>query len=102
MFKTEVKYLWFDAGAYRVKQTLYNIQVVAEWSTPLYVNDGRWFEGLPRWHREFIWVFSENATALIHCTKKGRAEAWILEVLGAKEEEAFRRLKAAMTIAPIP
>ena len=34
-------------------------------------------------------------------TKKGRAEVWSPDVWGAKEEEAFRRLKTAMLTAPV-
>ena len=34
-------------------------------------------------------------------TKKGRTKVWSPDVWGAKEEEAFKRLKAAMLTAPV-
>ena len=57
--------------------------------------------GLASFYRKFIRFFSEIAAPLIDLTKKGRVEVWSPEVWGVKEDEAFRRLKTAMTTAPV-
>ena len=100
-FKTEVEYLGFDVGAYGIKPSLSKVQAVADWPVPTSVKDVRSFLGLASFYREFIQVFSEIAAPLTDLTKKGRAEIWSPDVWGAKEEEAFRRLKTAMLTAPV-
>ena len=100
-FKTEVEYLGFDVGAYGIKPSLSKVQAVADWPVPTSVKDVRSFLGLASFYRKFIQFFSEIAAPLTDLTKKGRAEIWSSEVWGAKEEEAFRRLKTAMLTAPV-
>ena len=100
-FKTEVEYLGFDVGAYGIKPSLSKVQAVADWPVPTSVKDVRSFLGLASFYRKFIQFFSEIAAPLTNLTKKGRAEVWSPDVWGAKEEEAFRRLKTAMLTAPV-
>ena len=100
-FKTEVEYLGFDVGAYGIKPSLSKVQAVADWPVPTSVKDVRSFLGLASFYRKFIQFFSEIAAPLTDLTKKGRAEVWSPDVWGAKEEEAFRRLKTAMLTAPV-
>ena len=74
---------------------------MADWPVPTCVKDVRSFLGLASFYRKFIQFFSDIAASLTDLTKKGRAEVWSPEVWGAKEEEAFRRLKAAMLTPPV-
>ena len=95
-FETEVEYLGFYVGAYGVKPSLSKVQAVAEWPVPTSVKDVRSLLGLASFYRKFIRFFSEIAASLTDLTKLGRSKVWSPEVWGAKEGEAFRRLKTAM------
>ena len=88
-------------GAYGVKPSLSKVQAIAEWPVPTSVKDVRLFLGFGSFCCKFILFFSEIATPLTDLTKKGRAEVWSPKVWGVKEEDALRRLKTTMIIAPI-
>ena len=95
VFKTEVEYLGFDVGAYRLKPSLSKIKAVLEWPTPKSVTDVRSFLGLANFYRKFVRWFSEIAAPLTNLTKKDRQFKWTNE-----EENAFNGLKKALVTAP--
>ena len=74
---------------------------MADWAVPTFVKGVRSFLGLASFDRKFIHFFSEIDAPLTDLTKNDRAEFWSPDVQGAKEEEAFKRLNAAMLTAPV-
>ena len=53
-YQTEVEYLGFDMGAYRVKPSLSKVKAVAEWLTPTLVKDIRLFLGFASFYRNSL------------------------------------------------
>ena len=72
------------------------IQAVAEWPVPTSIREVRAFVGLASYYRRFVKGFAEIATPLHSLTKKNAKFVWETE-----HQEAFERLKRALTEAPV-
>ena len=69
---------------------------VREWPTPESRTDVQAFVGFVNFYRRFIQDFSTIARPFFDLTRSDHAWNW-----GTKEQEAFKRLKMAVTTAPI-
>ena len=69
---------------------------VRKWPTPESWTDVQAFVGFVNFYRHFIQDFSTIARPLFDLTRSDHAWNW-----GTKEQEAFKRLKIAVTTAPI-
>ena len=72
------------------------IKVIQEWPTPENVGDVRSFHGLASFYRIFVPNFSSLASPLNELVKKDTPFCWT-----EKQDQAFKRLKAQLTNAPI-
>ena len=72
------------------------IKAIQEWPTPQNVGDVRSFHGLARFYRRFVANFSSLASPLNELVKKDTPFCWT-----DKHEQAFQKLKAQPTNAPI-
>jgi len=72
------------------------IKAIQEWLTPQNVGDVRSFHGLASFYRRFVPNFSSLASPLNELVKKDTPFCW-----AEKHEQAFQRLKAQLTNAPI-
>lgn len=72
------------------------IQNVVDWPVPQRLKDVRAYVGLCSYYQIFFRDFSMIAAPLFALTKKGKAFEWELVC-----QEAFVRLKTALTTAPI-
>lgn len=75
---------------------LVKVAVVQDWQTPKNVTDIRSFLDLAGYYRKFIKHFARISDPLTCLTKKNSAFVW-----DVKCEDAFGRLKEALTIVPI-
>ena len=71
-------------------------KVIQEWPTPQNVGDVRSFLGLASFYRRFVPNFSSLASPLNELVKKDTPFCWT-----EKHEQAFQRLEAQLTNAPI-
>jgi len=67
---------------------------VRNWPTPK--TDMQAFIGFVNFHCHFIWNFSTITRPLFDLTRSDRAWNW-----DTKEQDAFERLKTAVTTAPV-
>ncbi|QRW24199.1 Retrotransposable element Tf2 protein [Rhizoctonia solani] len=72
------------------------IQAVQEWPTPTKVKEVQLFLGFANFLQQFVANFSHMARPLHNLVKKDTTWQW-----GTKEQEAFQRLKDAITNAPV-
>ena len=72
------------------------IEAVRTWPSPQAVEDVKSFLGLCSYYRRFVRGFADIARPLYRLTKGQREFRWTSEC-----EDAFRRLKALLTTAPI-
>ncbi|KAL6419674.1 hypothetical protein ACFW04_011286 [Cataglyphis niger] len=72
------------------------VRAVASWEEPRSTKQIRQFLGVASWYRRFIENFSTIAAPLTRLTKKNARWIW-----GEAEATAFKRLKAALTTAPV-
>jgi len=72
------------------------IKAIQEWPTPQNVGDVRSFHALASFYRRFMPNFSSLASPLNELVKKDTPFCW-----NEKHEQAFKRLKAQLTNAPI-
>ncbi|KAF8748833.1 hypothetical protein RHS01_10525 [Rhizoctonia solani] len=72
------------------------IQAVQEWPTPTKVKEVQSFLGFANFLRRFVANFSHIARPLHNLVKKDTAWQW-----STKEQEAFQKLKDAITNAPV-
>ena len=72
------------------------IKAIQEWPIPQNVGDVRSFHGLANFYRRFVPNFSSLASPLNELVKKDAPFCWT-----EKQEQAFKRLKAQLTNAPI-
>jgi len=72
------------------------MKAIQEWPTPQNVGDFRSFPGLTSFYRRFMPKFSSLASPLNELEKKDAPFCWT-----EKQEQAFKRLKAQLTNAPI-
>ena len=71
------------------------VRAVADWPTPTTLREVRSFVGLCSYNRRFVEGFARIYAPLHDMTKKGRTFCWTPEC-----QEAFERLKSALTSAP--
>ncbi len=94
----EAKYLGFQVGRGLIRPQEMKVAAILSAPRPTSKKQVRAFLGLAGYYRCFIPNFSSLATALTDLTKKGQPE---MVKWGPKEEEAFNRVKAALTSEPV-
>ncbi len=94
----EAKYLGFQVGRGLVRPQEKKVAAILSAPRPTTKTQVRAFLGLAGYYRCFIPNFSSLAAPLTDLTKKGQPERvrW-----GSSEEEAFRRVKEALTSEPV-
>uniref|UniRef100_A0A9J7ZIZ6 Reverse transcriptase/retrotransposon-derived protein RNase H-like domain-containing protein n=1 Tax=Cyprinus carpio carpio TaxID=630221 RepID=A0A9J7ZIZ6_CYPCA len=96
--RTKAKYLGFQVGRGLIKPQQKKVTAILSAPRPSSKTQVRAFLGLAGYYRCFIPKFSSLAAPLTDLTRKGQPEkpSW-----GPAEEEAFRRIKAALTSEPV-
>jgi hypothetical protein len=94
----EAKYLGFQVGRGLIRPQEKKVAAILSAPRPTNKTQVRAFLGLAGYYRCFIPDFSSLAAALTDLTKKGQPEKvrW-----GPPEEDAFRRIKEALTTEPV-
>ncbi|EGO04961.1 hypothetical protein SERLA73DRAFT_24707, partial [Serpula lacrymans var. lacrymans S7.3] len=92
----EVDFLGMIIGQNGIRMNPEKVQAILEWPEPTRVKGVRAFLGLGNFYRRFIENFAKITRPLNDLTKKDLVWQW-----GAKEQEAFDKLKQAFTTAPI-
>ena len=95
-FKKQVEFLGHVVSQDGVQTDPEKIESVRNWGTPRRVKDVRSFLGLTGYYRRFIKNYGEIAKPLHELTEKNTAFEWTGE-----RENAFQKLKNALTVAPI-
>ena len=99
-FATEVRFLGHIVSADGVKPDPRNIQKVLDWPTPRTITDVHGFNNLANHYARYIENFAELALPLTDLQKgsppKGAAIEWTPDC-----QDAFDRIKTALTTAPI-
>ena len=91
-----VEYLGFVVSKDHVLMDPSKVKAILDWPTPKNLHDTRSFVGFLNYYRRFINEFSRLARPLHDLTKKGFQFVW-----GEKQQEAFDKLKEAVTSAPV-
>jgi len=91
-----VVFLGFIVNKNGVHVDLEKIKAIQEWSTLQNVGDLRSFHGLANLYKRFVPNFSSLASPLNELVKKDTQFCWT-----EKQDQAFKRLKAQLTNAPI-
>jgi hypothetical protein len=105
-FRGEVEFLGHYVGRAGIRMVEGKVTAVQEWPTPTTQKEVEQFIGLAGYYRRFIRDFSKIASPLTELCgtlkkKKGASKPPLKRfVWGTKQEEAFARLKAAITTAP--
>ena len=94
--ENQVDYLGFEVSPRGVQTLLEKVRAIIEWPKPSSVHDVRSFLGLALYYRQFVRGFSEMARLLAALT---RAE--VQRELSTYQNQAFNRLKLALTTAPV-
>ena len=95
--KTEIDFLGFHVGKDGLRVNPSKIEVLKTWPKPKSLFEVRSFLGLLQFFRRFIPKFSEVAGPMTNLTMKDQdIEKW-----NEKYDEAFEKLKEAITNAPI-
>jgi len=94
--RNELKYLGHVIDRRGIRTDPEKTKAIAQWPTPTTVKQIRQFIGLASWYRRFIRDFSTTAAPLTSMTRKNAKWKW-----GSEEDTAFRKLKQALTSAPI-
>jgi len=92
----QIKYLGLVISENKVAIDPIKVTGVHEWPIPENWTDVQAFVGFVNFYRHFIQDFSTIARPLFNLTCSDQAWNW-----GTKEQEAFKRLKMAVTTAPI-
>ncbi|KAF8749997.1 hypothetical protein RHS01_09704 [Rhizoctonia solani] len=93
---TSVEYLGIIVSDKGFSLDKLKIQAVQEWPTPTKVKEVQLFLGFANFLRRFVANFSHIARPLHNLVKKDTAWQW-----STKEQEAFQKLKDAITNAPV-
>jgi len=91
----QIEYLGLVISENKVAMDPVKVAGVHEWPVPENQTDVQAFIGFVNFYRRFIQDFSTIARPLFNLTRSNQAWNW-----GAKEQEAFERLKMAVTTAP--
>ncbi|KAL4347798.1 hypothetical protein GQ457_17G006860 [Hibiscus cannabinus] len=92
---TEMDYLGYNISNGQISMDKEKVKCILEWPTPTNIKELRGFLGLSGYYRRFIRDFGGTAKPLTELLKKN-AWGWTREA-----EEAMKKLKAAMTSAPV-
>ncbi|KAF8081118.1 hypothetical protein N665_0905s0001 [Sinapis alba] len=95
-WKREVGFLGHRVSEQGVAVDQEKISTIKDWPRPTSVTEIRSFLGLAGYYRKFVQGFATISKPLTHLTGKGVAYEWSSET-----EEAFNKLKVALTFAPI-
>ncbi|PIK34915.1 Retrovirus-related Pol polyprotein from transposon [Apostichopus japonicus] len=96
LFQQSVSYLGYVVSGTGVSTDPEKLKAVREWPQPQKLTHVRSFLGLCGYYRRFVQGFAEIAAPLFKLTEKKQKFDWNKDC-----EVAFRRLKAALTSAPI-
>ena len=96
LFRREVKYLGHVVKKQGVTMDPEKVQAVQEWPRPTNTTEVKRYLGLCSYYRRFIKGFADIAQPLHQCTEKMQPFNWTPEA-----EQAFLRLKQALTEAPV-
>jgi len=94
--RKQIEYLGLVISENTVAMDPVKVAGVREWPTPESRTDMQAFVGFVNFYRRFIQDFSTIAQPFFDLTRSNHAWNW-----GTKEQEAFERLKMAVTTAPI-
>ena len=94
--RKQIEYLGLVISENKVAMDPVKVARVREWPVPENRTDVQAFVGFVNFYRRFIQDFSTIARPLFDLTRSDQAWNW-----GTKEQEAFERLKMAVTTAPI-
>ena len=95
-FSTQVQYLGHQITAEGIKPNTQKTNAITKWARPTTKTKVRGFLGTTGYYRRFIKDYAKVANPLTELTKKEVPED-IKDIWGEKEEEAFTKLKAALT-----
>jgi len=95
-YQKQIKYLGLVISENKVKMDPVKVARVRDWPTLENWTDVQAFIGFVNFYRRFIWDFSTIARPLFDLTRSDKVWNW-----DAKEQEAFERLKMAVTTAPV-
>lgn len=94
--RNELRYLGHVINRQGIHTDPEKVEAITAWPTPTTLRKVRQFLGVASWYRRFIPDFSAMAAPLTSLTKKKARWRWTED-----EETAFRRLKEALTTAPV-
>jgi len=95
-YRKQIEYLGLVISENKVEMDPVKVAGVHDWPTPENRTDVQAFIGFVNFYRCFIRDFSTIARPLFDLTRSDKAWNW-----DAKEQEAFERLKTAVTTAPV-
>jgi len=95
-YQKRIEYLGLVISENKVEMDPVKVAGVRDWPTPENQTDVQAFIGFVNFYRRFIWDFSTIARPLFDLTRSDKAWNW-----DTKEQDAFERLKAAVTTAPV-
>ncbi len=95
-FRTEVDFLGHIVGVDGLKMEPSKIKAIQDWPPPTSVTEVRAFLGFVNFYRKYIKNYSSITARLNDLTEKAQAFRWTKQ-----HQEAFDRLKAAVTTAPM-
>lgn len=93
----ETEFLGLIVGPNGIRVNPQKVEVLQDWPRPATLTELRSFIGLLQFFRRFIKGFSEVASPLTSLTRKGKG----IEKWDTSCDEAFQKLKAAITTTPI-
>jgi len=91
-----IEYLRLVISENKVEMDPVKVARVRDWPTPENWTDVQAFIGSVNFYCRFIWDFSTTARPLFDLTRSDKAWNW-----DTKEQDAFERLKAAVTTTPV-
>ena len=96
LFQTKVQYLGHVVSAEGIHTDPAKIEAIEDWPTPVTKTQVRSFLGLAQYYRRFVQGFSSIAAPLHKLAEKSARFVWTEDC-----EEAFNKLKQALSSAPI-
>ena len=96
LFLPEVEFLGHVVSAEGVKVAVDKVDAVLSWPMPTCVREVQGFLGLANFYRRFVKGFAAIAKPLTDLMRKDKDFTW-----GTEEEATFKKLKEALTSAPI-
>ena len=94
--RKQIEYLGLVISENKVEMDPVKVTGVCDWPIPENRTDVQAFIGFVNFYRRFIWDFSTIARPLFDLTRSNKVWNW-----DAKEQEAFKHLKMAVTTTPV-